>query len=190
MSYIVEHPGFILFLFTFPLLGWFLHQQYPKKAIAIIFFTAIGLLLPALTGYSYVLNNAYGYLSYISLASGYAYILTTDEYKFGPTAVISVLLFLFCGFFSFIGGVAGSITVEKEWRLKGYRVTYVKDQGFAGGPLMTYQLSKYGMIPIFVKKMEVKRDDDTTGSCWIKFDEAGFNFNKCSPDSSVVVKRP
>ncbi|MBO9728570.1 MAG: hypothetical protein J7623_08035 [Chitinophaga sp.] len=189
MSYIVEHSGFVLLLFTFPLLGWFLHLKYTPKVIVIILFTAIGLLLPVFTGYSYVLNNAYGYLSYISLAAGYAYFLTKGEYKFAPTGIFSLILFLFCGVLAFMGGFLGSITVEKEWRLKGYRVTYVKDQGFAGSPLLTYQLSKYGMIPIFVKEIQVKRDDDTTGSCWIEFDQAGFNFNKCSPDSSVVVKR-
>lgn len=184
MYYLVEHSAFIFWFFTFPLLGWVIHKHISKKLICYILYIALALFLPAFTGYHYVVNNGYGYLFYVLLAFGYALMHKTTEYKLLPTIIFSVVLFIFCGFTAFIGGMAGTITVEKEWKVKGFKVEYVKDQGFAGGPLMTYELSKYAVIPIFIKHVDGRRDDDTTGSCWIKFANARFDFNKCEPDSS------
>ncbi|WP_212006475.1 hypothetical protein [Chitinophaga sp. HK235] len=188
MHYLVRHQGFIFLFFTFPLLGWLIHQCFSKKTISYILCISLVLLLPALTGYSYVVDNAYGYLFYILLTFAYALIHKVTEYKFLPTGIISLSLFLLCVFISFMGVVAGTITVERKWKLKGYKIEYIRDQGFAGRPLMTYQLSKYAMIPIFLKHVDTKVDDDTTHTCWIKFADAGFNFNKCSPDSSGILK--
>ena len=184
MYYLVEHSAFIFWFFTFPLLGWVIHKHISKKLICYILYITLALFLPAFTGYHYVVNNGYGYLFYVLLAFGYALMHKTTEYKLLPTIIFSVVLVIFCGFTAFIGGMAGTITVEKEWKVKGFKVEYVKDQGFAGGPLMTYELSKYAVIPIFIKHVDGRRDDDTTGSCWIKFANARFDFNKCEPDSS------
>ena len=84
--------------------------------------------------------------------------------------------------------MAGTITIEQEWQVKGYRIQYVHDQGFSGGPLMTYQLDKYALLPIFIKNVDSKWDNDTTHSCWVKFPDEHFNFNKCHPDSSFLSK--
>ena len=45
-----------------------------------------------------------------------------------------------------------------------YRIEYIRDQGFAGGLLMKYELHKYAMIPILITKKETVVDNDTTGS--------------------------
>lgn len=188
MNYLVRHQTFIFLFFTFPLLGWSIHKYFSKKAISYTLIASLALLVPALTGYSYVIDNTYGYLLYLLLAGAYALMHKDKEYKFVPTVVFSAVLFLICGFLSFIGGIAGSVTVERQWNLKGYRVEYLRDQGFAGGPRLVYELSKYAAIPIFIKKVETGLDNGTTNTCWVKFPATGFNFNKCDPDSSVIIK--
>jgi hypothetical protein len=188
MHYLLKHHSFIFFFFTFPLLGWAFYEYTSKKFISYVLIVSSALLLPVFTGYAYVVDNAYGYLFYILLTFGYALMHKATKYKFPPTFIFSVVLFIACGFIGFIGGMAGTVTVDREWKLKGYKIEYVRDQGFAGGPLMTYQLSKYAVIPIFIKHVDTKVDDDTTSACWIKFADAGFNFNKCEPDSSDIIK--
>lgn len=103
--------------------------------------------------------------------------------------ILSAVLFLPCLFAAFIGTMAGTLTIENEWNIKGYKVEYRRDQGFSGGPLMTYQLSKYASIPIFIKNVDSKWDSDTTRNCWIRFDDEKFNFNKCQVDSSYSSKK-
>jgi len=75
--------------------------------------------------------------------------------------------------------MAGSISVEREWEIKEYKVRYLRDQGFSGRPLMKYELYKYGSIPIFIKHVDTKVDDDTTSNCVVKFEYKNLTFNKC-----------
>jgi hypothetical protein len=79
-----------------------------------------------------------------------------------------------------IGNMLGGTTIEREWDSKGYKIRYIKDQGFVGGPLMKYELYKYTTFPIFIEQVDAKFDTDTTGSCMVKFELAKFDFNRCS----------
>lgn len=90
------------------------------------------------------------------------------------------LLLAILGYAYFIDTMGGSQTTERKWKLDGYQIEYIKDQGFAGGPLMKYELSKFTAIPIFIKKMETVVEDDTTKNCDIRFDKSKMVFNKCN----------
>ncbi|SEW52279.1 hypothetical protein [Chitinophaga arvensicola] len=188
MLFIATHTTFIFFLFLIPLLGWVIHKQSSRKTIVIVLLTALVLLLPALTGYSYVVSSGYDWLLYIFFTYGYALVLQSDDHSFLATGVISAGLLLFGLWGAFIGSFAGTTTVEKEWRVKGYKIAHLRDQGFAGGARVTYELSKYAMIPVFIKQVDLEVDKDTTNSCWVTFREEGFNFNWCTPDSSYTFK--
>jgi hypothetical protein len=70
--------------------------------------------------------------------------------------------------------------VEKSWSVKDYKIDYIVDQGFAGGPLMKYEISKYAFIPVLIKKVDASIDEDVKGKCLIRFEKAKMDFNKCS----------
>jgi len=163
-------------------------QNLPQKVISYTIYISLALLLPAIPGYYYIIDSAYCILIYILLTFSYGWIVKVSTYKFLPTALFSAVLFVICGFLGFIGGMAGSVKVENEWKEKGYKVQYIRDQGFAGGPLMKYQLSKYALIPLFIKPVDTQVDDDTTSACWVRFTQANFNFDKCAPDSSIFYQ--
>jgi len=74
--------------------------------------------------------------------------------------------------------MSGFIKTDKYWDNKKYVVEYRRDQGFAGSPLMTYKLSKYGLIPFFIKHIETTKAD-TLQSCNINFRVSGIVFNRC-----------
>jgi len=44
------------------------------------------------------------------------------------------------GIISFYAAFFGAITIEREWVMKDYKIQYVRDQGFSGGPLFKYEL--------------------------------------------------
>lgn len=188
LYYISNHSIFIFFFFTFPLVSLITHRYLTKEAISYILYPCIVFLLPVLSGYSYIIENMYGFLFYISLTCIYTLCVKKFNYKIASSFILATILFFICGFLSFMGAFTGSIIVEKEWTLKKYKIQYVRDQGFSGGPLVTYQLSKYAIIPLFIKHIDTEIDNDTTQNCWIKFTDAGFNFNKCEPDSSFLKK--
>jgi len=179
MMYVVAHPELIFFFFSFPILGWILHSSLSGTVVLYALYTSLILLLPILTGYSYVIENAYAILIYISLACGYSLTLKNNPKKILTTIIISALLFLLLGFAAFIGGMAGTVTVQQRWEIKDYEVDYVRDQGFSGGALMTYRLKKYGAIPIFIKEVDSKVDNDTTNNCIVTFEYNNVSFNKC-----------
>ena len=188
LYYIIGNPTFIFLAFTLPWLGFGLYKIDAGKLPLIILITASILLLPALTGYVYVIENFYGCLAYLIVICGYTLLLKYIARKITSTISISIILFLIGGFLAFIGAMAGTITIENQWSYKNYKIEYVRDQGFAGGPKMTYELSKYFVVPIFIKKVDSKWDNDTTTNCWVKFDDEGFNFNKCQPNKSYSIK--
>ena len=92
----------------------------------------------------------------------------------------SGLLLAILGYAFFIDTMGGSQVTLKKWKLDGYQIEYIKDQGFAGRPLMKYELSKLTTIPIFIKKIETIAEDDSTKICDIIFDRNKIVFNKCS----------
>ncbi|OCX54492.1 hypothetical protein BEL04_09645 [Mucilaginibacter sp. PPCGB 2223] len=178
--YIFAHPELIFFFFSFPILGWILQAGLPTKIISYVLYTSLVLLLPIFTGYSYIIENLYAILVYTILACGYGLLLKGAKRKILTSILLSIVLVFPLGFIAFIGAMAGTITVEQHWEIKDYRVDYVRDQGFSGGPLLTYRLKKYGFIPIFIKEVDSKVDNDTTNNCTVKFQYKNVSFNKCN----------
>ncbi len=76
--------------------------------------------------------------------------------------------------------MSGNQDVENSWRVRNYKVEYIKDQGFAGGALMKYEISKYALIPILTKEVDMAVDNDTTNSCLIHFTDIKMDFDKCN----------
>jgi hypothetical protein len=179
MLYIIQHPILILIFFTVPFFGWILYKSFDDKIIRIVLIISGIVLLPCIAGYSYVLY-AVGPLSfYIILSSAYYFLI--KKFKNIRNTIIkpTIILFVILGLVSFEGGFLGTITVQHTWKVKGYKIEYLKDQGFSGGPLMKYELYEYAAIPIFIKHVDTKADLDTTNSCIVKFEYKNFKFDPC-----------
>lgn len=178
--YFIEHPTIIFLFFTIPFFSWGLCKWSNYKIILYTLYSSLVLLLPIVSGYTYILDNAYTLLIYIALCCGYSLFLNRVKNK--PSTVIkhSIILFIIFGVISFYGGFFGTVAIEHEWEVKNHKVQYLREQGFSGGPLFKYELYEYGHIPIFIKHVETKIDSDTTNSCVVKFEYKDFRFNKCS----------
>jgi uncharacterized membrane protein YfhO len=189
MLYIVNHVNFILLFSVLPLVGLVIEKSFEKKVICIAIYVSLAFLLPIFSGYDYVIDNGYGIIIYIILTCGYGLFIMNVQRQIPVTLVFTAVICPICLFLAFVGSMAGTITTEREWSFQNYKVAYVRDQGFSGGPLMTYQLSKYAKMPLFIKHIDTKVDTDTTGSCWVKFADTRFNFNKCNRELSFFEKK-
>jgi len=180
MQFISEHSDLIFLFFTIPFVGWVLYKVFNVKAIRVVLAITLILLLPIFTGYSYVIDSTYLILIYIALSCGQYFLISYHPNLFRTVIMPSISLFLILGCISFVGAFYGSVSINNEWDVKNYKIKYVRDQGFSGGPLMRYELYQYAIIPIFIKHVETRIDSDTTNSCIIKFKYQDFSFNKCS----------
>jgi hypothetical protein len=166
----------------FPFLGLALEIGLSSKTIRIISIAAVVILIPILFGYNYTLSDAYRFLVLILLACLYSFFsrqIQKNTMKFVAAVLSAGLLLVILGYAYFIAIMAGSQTTEKKWKLNGYQIEYIKDQGYTGH-LMKYELSKFTMIPILMKKIETVVEDDSINNCTIRFDKSKIIFNKCN----------
>ncbi|MES2616694.1 MAG: hypothetical protein V4613_02385 [Bacteroidota bacterium] len=182
MIWLFEHGKQLFILFAFPLLGLAFDYMSTKKTIVYTLIISLILFSPILFGYSYIASWVYPLLGLMGLGSAYALYSRQIEAKTPKiisAAIISGLLFLILSFFMVMDVLSGSLTVENKWNINKYKIEYQRDQGFAGGPLMKYELSEYGFIPIFIKKVEITEERDTVYQCEIPFVKSKIIFDKC-----------
>jgi hypothetical protein len=177
--YFIEHPLLIFLFFTIPFFGWVLYKTLNRKIVLFILCSAVILLLPVFTGYKYVIDNVYTILFYIIFTCCYSFLIIRFKKPLGSIITHSVVLIFVFGIISFYSGFFGTIQVKSEWNMKKFKIQYLREQGFSGGPQMEYELYHYGSIPIFIKHVEEKIDSDTTNNCIVKFKYQNVRFDKC-----------
>jgi hypothetical protein len=183
MVWFWQHGQQLLILFVFPLIGLALDFMAGKKKIVYTLGASGVLLSPALTGYSYIVDWAYTVLALVALSCVYALFSKQIESRMPKVIsaiVISSVLLVALGWGAFMNAFMGFQLIENRWETKGYRVEYIRDQGFAGRPLMKYELSRYGVLPIFIKRIDTAVDSDTTQNCHVNFVNSNLVFDKCS----------
>lgn len=183
MSWFWQNGNELFIFFTFPIIGIGLDLLTSKRIIVYILVVSGILLAPILTGYSYLIDWLYQLFGLVFFSCLYALYSMQIE-KRASKIILSVssamMLFFLLGFCAFMDSFSGNQRVIDSWKFDNYKVEYIRDQGFAGGPLMKYELSKYAVIPIFVKKIETVTDIDTTRSCRVIFTHKNLVLDKCA----------
>jgi hypothetical protein len=183
MSNIIQFGQEAFIIFLFPIIGLIFDLKLSKKNLYLIILFSFLFIVPIFFSYWYVIPFAIRILILLLLSAFYAlYIKTEDDEKFKirTSWIFSLVLFLGFGFFAILDGISGYQKVIKVWRHDKYKVEYILDQGFAGGPLMKYELSKYSFIPLLIKKIEVTIDSTKNGECSFLFKRSGISFNRCN----------
>src|SRR5882757_1357599 len=142
--YFIEHPFLIFLFFTVPLSGWLLYKVLSRKLNLFLLCLASVLLLPAFSGYTYIVENSYTGLFYLGLACCYSFLIKSFKKPAFSIITQSVVLIFVCGVISFYSSFFGAVQVENEWNVKNYKIQYLREQGFSGGPQMEYELYHYG----------------------------------------------
>lgn len=182
MDYFIKYgnEGFILFLF--PLIGLLFEKKLSNRNALWVIGISCLLLVPVFTPYHYVIPYVYRTLILVIVSAVFAICLKQlkrRKAKVWFSIIASAMLFITLGFFSFLDSFSGFQRVERSWRTGGYKIEYVMAQGFAGGPLMTYELSEYTSIPLFIRNIDTFIDRDTAENCVLYFNRCKLFFNKC-----------
>jgi hypothetical protein len=178
--FIISHPRLFFSFFLIPLCGLVLSKKWSVVALYYTCFISTVLLFPVITGYTYAIDNLYAYLIYIVLSCLYGIVLKEKSRAILISITLSCVLAIALGCISVFYSALASRTTEREWERPGYKIRYVKDQGFVGAPIMTYEIYKYTTFPIFMKKVYAQIDNDTTESCIVRFELLKLSFNRCT----------
>jgi hypothetical protein len=171
----------MLIYFIVPIVGLIIEAFISRKVALYIFILSCLFLSPNLIGYSYIIPWASQIVTLLGLSSAYSLCSRSiEKNKITVAVIFSVFLFIVLAIGTFVKEFSGIRTIENKWDIGEYRIDYIRDQGFAGGPLMKYELHEYAMIPILIEKKETVIDNDTTGSCEVFFVESKIVFDKCS----------
>jgi hypothetical protein len=141
------------------------------------------LLVPVFAGYSYTIPFLFQILGLIAAAGVYSFYCRQID---GRTAkIVWALLFagfllLVLGYAAFADAMSGSQKLVQTWKVGDYKIDYIKDQGFSGGELRQYEISRYSLVRLLVKKLDYSVDRDTANSCLVYFSDINMNFDKCS----------
>ncbi|MCZ4224649.1 hypothetical protein [Pedobacter rhodius] len=178
MYYLVEQGFNILWFLLSPVVGELLLKYSSREIVKTLLIASALLFLPILIGYSYTFPYFNEILFFAILATSYTFIVQVIS----PQTKIVIFVVSVFGLFGLVclSKIAGTITVEEKWEFENYKIEYKKDQGFSGGPLFTYKLSRYTKIPIFIKVIEIKvAVPDTLNGCSINFPKSKLTFDKC-----------
>jgi hypothetical protein len=171
----------MLIYFIVPIVGLVIEAFFSRKVALYIFILSGVFLCPSLIDYSYIIPWTSHIAALLGLSSAYSLCSwSIEKNKITVAIIASVFLFVVLGVGTSVKGFSGSQTIETKWDIDEYRIEYIRDQGFAGRPLMKYELHKYAMIPILVEKKETVVDRDTTGSCKVIFVKSEIVFDKCN----------
>ncbi len=183
MLEIILHAKELFVLFLFPALGYYFDLKLSKNKRTYIFILGFLILIPIILGYDYIFGYLINTISYlIILASFYSLFsgeIETKKRKIMTSYTLCFLLFFGMGFFLFLNMFSGYQKTESTWKIEKYKIDYIRDQGFAGGPLMKYQLKKYTFIPILSKTIETSTKQDSLNKCIVYFDKSQLIFDKC-----------
>jgi len=175
--YLVAQSFNILWFLLMPIAGTLLLRYCSKELIKTILIASSILFLPIFMGYNYTFPYFNELLFFIIGATSFARLL--KEVKIQATVICTLILsfILFC--LAGMATIAGTLTVQNQYEIGEYKIAYIKDQGFSGGALYTYTLSRYTQIPIFIKEIEIKEYNDNLHECKIDFIKAQIIFDKC-----------
>lgn len=182
MEWFWLHGNQLFILFLIPVAGVIIEYLLSRKATVYTLGISLLLLIPLLTDYEYIIPYAFQIAGLIALGCLYSFYSKQIENKiakFISMTLISGLLFIILGYFAFMDSMSGFVETEQSWQVKNYKIDYITDQGFAGGALRRYELSKYALIPLFIKKIDYSTATDSNNNCIIHFTSVKMDFNKC-----------
>lgn len=181
MIWLILHGDEIFYLSCFPLVGLGI-SLYFKKKIKTIFFIAITLfVLPFFLGYFFFLIPINIVVFNLVLGGLFSLLISRidKKRKIITSFIVTLILLISLGFLSLLDGFIGYKDVQHVWQKDDYNVELMKDQGFAGRPLMTYVLNKKMLGGVYIKKLDEVKVRNVSDSCKVEFSKSTVVFDRC-----------
>ena len=186
MFWIIENFNTVelLIISIFPILGLIFQYIFSRKQITKIIIVSAVILLPIVTGYDFVISWLYELCITTIIGGFFSYFLkgmNKNVHKTVTSLIVSILLFIILGFIAFLDAFAGYQEIEEKWTDNSYTVEYIRDQGFAGGPLMKYEVYHTPLFGLYNKKIQtITHHSEKYKDCILIFEKAKVEFDKCN----------
>lgn len=165
-----------------PIIGLLLSFTLKNKKIrGRILYANLLILSPILFGWIYDFNFIPQGAGIITFSIFFSFLIdriSSKVFKIMNPIFSSLALAFILGYLAFLDAFSGSTTVDKTWQFNTFRVEYIIDQGFAGGPALYYDLRKNALIPFLSKKIDTNYRIENEG-CIIEFKENTYVFDSC-----------
>jgi len=176
--------GYLMILILFPITGFLMNLFLTLKIQKIIFIISCLLFSPTFFGYHLILDWFNEFCFMVIIAFGFAHFLITygkTNSATSLTLILSVFLFVSISFVALFDSFVGYQKIESTWKSGFYKIKYVRDQGFAGRPLMKYELHHSVLWGLYDRKIQTVPLDSFTPdtSCILFFRKADITFDKC-----------
>lgn len=171
----------LLLLFLSPIVGFIIDNTFSKKASFYILLFVGLLFIPFFFGYYYTIPFTYRFLGIIGVGCFFSFYfkpIKTERSKIIQAISLSVILFITIGFSAALEAFAGNRTVEETYYADQYKIEFIKEEGFAGKPLLICNLNEYTTIPLFIKKIETIEGSDSLQKCYSIFPKHRLILNK------------
>jgi len=176
--------SYLRILILFPLLGFLFNLFLNLKLQKFILITFCVLFSPSFFGYHLIIDWFNEFCFMMILAVGFSHFLISygkDNARALLTFVLSGFLFVAISFATFFDTFGGYQKIEATWRNGFYKIKYVRDQGFAGGPLMKYELHHSILWGLYDRKIQTLRieSSEPDSNCILLFEKKDITFDKC-----------
>lgn len=171
-----------------------MEKRLSKRSLNILLIIALIFFLPVFTGYHFI----YGWMYELSFTLFLSVIYVAHLKKAKQAQKTSNYSVLITSTFLVVIGLAivfQNIFVNREltnsWQADTYRVDYISERGFAGEPLMVYELYQLSVWELFEKKIALTEEKKSRilDPCIIVFKHINIQFNNCEKKIHFSVKK-
>lgn len=151
--------------------------------------TSLVLILPAFSGYDFIIDWFYEFCLMLIFASGYYFVVVNMRSK-ALKSLLSFLLSLFIllslVFVAFTNGFFGGERIHNTWRSEGYKIEEVESYGFSGRSVYYYRLVDSPFFGLFNKTVDSKNVElfNVENNFINDFESEGVTFNN---DSKTII---
>jgi hypothetical protein len=172
------------YLSAIPFVGLLLDLYIPKRVVLYLFVGVSILLIPTFFEYQFSISYVYELMLITAISCVYAYIskrLFDDViHKKVLNLTLGITLIVILGIGNIFLSAFGKTTTAHVLSSNGYMIEKTVSQGFAGGVLEYYSLSKYSLLPIYCKQLDSHRVEKEEDDCIILFEETKLSFDICN----------
>lgn len=165
-------------LLFFPILGFIIDKSGVNlKIIKNLKYLISVLLLPYLFSFYFFIPYLSIGLMVLLFSLFYSEYLRNADKKVKKTGYWSLSLLIVLSIWLFISTIAATTKNEQVCAKEEYSIYRYSEQGFAGRPLIEYELCQKAIIPFYIKSIETKRMK--INECIINF-KKDINFDHCN----------
>ncbi len=186
-----EHARDLFIFFVVPMAGLLVEYVFSARRATIVSVLLGLFIFPVCIGYEFSFPRLGVFAEMLFLSCLYSLVSRqiSGKIKTYGSVILSFVLFAVFGSMSVMNNDQVKTAVEKTWQAGHYKVEYLSDQSFDGGPLLQYALNEYATIPFYLKRIETVIEPEDMSACPVNFPKSRLVFDRCHAKITPLSSR-